>query len=124
MTSTRLRPPSPLQASRTAGTVPRLALSPDEAAAALGVSRDYLDLHVLPELRVVRRGRRRLVPVRELERWLTAEAALAVGEEAARAVIFTVERHEVAAKRHVRARRAPLRRWTSGPMGPMIESTH
>jgi excisionase family DNA binding protein len=65
----------------TGRSVPRLALSPDEASAALGVSRDFFDEHVLPELRVVRRGRRRLVPVRELERWLAAEAALAVGVE-------------------------------------------
>lgn len=58
-----------------AALVPRLALSPDEAAAALGVSRDFLDEHVMPELRVVRRGRRRLVPVRELEAWLDRAAA-------------------------------------------------
>src|SRR4051794_15827728 len=48
----------------------RLALSPDEAAEALGVSRDYLDEHILCEVRSVRRGRRILIPVRELERWL------------------------------------------------------
>ena len=53
---------------------PRLALAPTEAADALGVSRDFLDQHVLPELRVVRRGRRRLIPVRELERWLDQNA--------------------------------------------------
>ena len=53
----------------------RLALTPDEAAASLGVSRDFLDQHVMPELRIVRRGRRRLVPIRELERWLDREAA-------------------------------------------------
>jgi excisionase family DNA binding protein len=58
--------------------VPRLALSPDEAAATLGVSRDYFDEHVAPDLRIVRRGRRRIVPVRELERWLDQEAARAV----------------------------------------------
>ena len=29
----------------------------------------------MPELRVVRRGRRRLIPVRELERWLEENAA-------------------------------------------------
>jgi excisionase family DNA binding protein len=58
--------------------VPRLALSPEEAAAALGVSRDYFDEHVGPELRIVRRGRRKLVPIKELERWLEREAALAV----------------------------------------------
>lgn len=54
----------------------RLALSPDEAAAAVGVSRDFFDEHVAPELRIVRRGRRRLVPMKELERWLEESAAL------------------------------------------------
>jgi excisionase family DNA binding protein len=49
---------------------PRLALSPDEAASVLGVSRDYLDEHVIGELRVVRRGRRILISLEELERWL------------------------------------------------------
>ena len=56
-------------------TVQRLAYSPDEAAAALGVSRDYLDEHVAPELRWVRRGRRKFVAIRELERWLELSAA-------------------------------------------------
>jgi len=41
----------------------------------LGVSRDYFDEHVIGDLRVVRRGRRILVPVAELERWLTRNAA-------------------------------------------------
>ena len=57
---------------------PRFALSIDEAAASLGVSRDYFDHHVRHELRVVRRGRRLLVPVRELERWLAESASLAL----------------------------------------------
>jgi excisionase family DNA binding protein len=48
----------------------RLALSPDEAAETLGVSRTFLDEHVAGELRWVRRGRRKFVSVRELERWL------------------------------------------------------
>ena len=56
------------KASSTIG--PRLALSPDEAAALLGVSRDYFDEHVIVELRIVRRGRRILVSLVELERWL------------------------------------------------------
>jgi excisionase family DNA binding protein len=56
-------------------SAPRIALSPDEAAAALGVSRDFFDEHVLPELRVVRRGRKVLVPIVELERWLAENAA-------------------------------------------------
>jgi len=38
------------------------------------VSPDYLDLHIWPELRVIRRGRRLLVPVREIERWLDEHA--------------------------------------------------
>ena len=59
---------------------PRLALTPDEAATALGVSRDFYDQHIAPELHVVRRGRRRLIPVREVERWLEKEAALPLDE--------------------------------------------
>jgi hypothetical protein len=54
----------------------RLALSPTEAAQAIGCSRDFFDEHVLPELRVVRRGRRVFIAVVELERWLAREAAL------------------------------------------------
>ena len=56
---------------------PRLALSPDEAATVLGVSRDYFDEHVIGELRVVRRGRRILVALAELERWLDRSATRA-----------------------------------------------
>jgi hypothetical protein len=41
----------------------------------LGVSRDYLDEHVLCELRAVRRGRRVLIALTELERWLDQSAA-------------------------------------------------
>jgi excisionase family DNA binding protein len=54
---------------------PQLALSPEEAAALLGVSRDYFDEHVVPELRIVRRGRRILIALAELERWLDRAAA-------------------------------------------------
>ena len=42
--------------------VPRLALSRSEAADALGVSVDFLEQHVLHDLRMVRRGRRCLIP--------------------------------------------------------------
>jgi hypothetical protein len=49
--------------------VPRVAVGIDEAAAALGLSRDSFRRHVLPDLRVVRVGARRLVRVAELERW-------------------------------------------------------
>jgi excisionase family DNA binding protein len=59
-----------------ASGVPRLALSPTEAAEVLGVSRDFFDEHIAPELRIVRRGRRKLIATRELERWLERQAAL------------------------------------------------
>lgn len=61
-------------ARSTPGRPARMALTPAEAAVALGVSRDFLDAHVMPELRIVRRGRRKLVPIRELERWLEESA--------------------------------------------------
>jgi hypothetical protein len=54
----------------------RLALSKVEAAAALGCSVDFLEQHVLPELRVVRRGRRVFIAIAELQQWLEREAAL------------------------------------------------
>ena len=60
---------------------PRLALSPDEAASVLGVSRDYLDEHVIGELRIVRRGRRILIALTELERWLDRAATIGVSIE-------------------------------------------
>jgi excisionase family DNA binding protein len=62
----------------TRPTPGRLALSPEEAAAAIGVSRSFFFEHVIGELRVVRVGRRRLVPVAEIERWLEREASRAI----------------------------------------------
>jgi hypothetical protein len=56
------------------GNHPRLALSLDEAAEAIGVHRDSFDTHVLPRLRTVPVGRRRLVAVAELERYLDDQA--------------------------------------------------
>ena len=53
----------------------RLALSRPEAAAALGISLDSFERYVQPELTLVRRGRLRLVAVRELERWLDSNGA-------------------------------------------------
>jgi hypothetical protein len=53
--------------------VPRVTLRvPEEAAAALGVSADFFDEHVRPDLKLVRRGRLVLVAVRELESWARA----------------------------------------------------
>jgi len=72
-------------ASRRSSALPpgppfRIALSPSEAAEAIGVSRDFFDEHIRPELRVVRRGRRILVPVKELERWLDRSASRVLDE--------------------------------------------
>lgn len=53
-------------------TPQRLAYSKAEAAEALGVSLDFFSEHVLPELRVKRRGRRVLVPVAALQDWIDA----------------------------------------------------
>jgi len=57
----------------------RLALTPDEAAAAIGVGRSFFYEHVLPDLRVIRLGRKRLIPVRELEDWTERSASRIVG---------------------------------------------
>jgi hypothetical protein len=56
---------------------PRLALSKAEAAASLGVSIDSFERHVQHQLSVVYVGRRRIFPVRELERWVTDHATKA-----------------------------------------------
>lgn len=61
-------------ATRPLAEVPRLALSVEEAAAAIGVSRDTFDREVRDELRLVRVGRRLLVPVAELDRFLERRA--------------------------------------------------
>jgi hypothetical protein len=58
--------------------IPRLALTRDEAAASIGMSLDSFERHVQPHLRMLRLGRMRLVPVRELERWADAIAERAI----------------------------------------------
>ena len=58
------------------GSLPRLCVKPDEAAQMLGVSRDFFDEHIKPQLRIVRRGSRTiLIPVVELVRWVERNAA-------------------------------------------------
>jgi hypothetical protein len=56
--------------------LPRLALSIEEACGALGISWHLWKTHVEPEVRMVVIGRRQLVPVAELQKWLAAHAAL------------------------------------------------
>jgi len=68
-------------AERRAREVPRLALTPAEAATSLGISRDSFDRYVLPEVRAVRRGRLVLIPLKELERWVERSASVALGAE-------------------------------------------
>ena len=55
---------------------PPLALRPEAAAAALGISRDMFDAEVAPHVRCVRLGRLKVFPVRELEKWLDRQAAM------------------------------------------------
>jgi hypothetical protein len=54
---------------------PRLALTFAESAAMLGVSDEFFAQYVAHEVRFVRRGRKKLVAVRELERWLEESAS-------------------------------------------------
>jgi hypothetical protein len=52
--------------------VPVVALKPDDAAEALGVSRTWFDKNVAPEVPHVRRGYHRLFTVKALEKWAEA----------------------------------------------------
>lgn len=51
-----------------------IALTKAEAAAALSMSVDSFERYVQADLRVIRRGRLRLFPVAELERWANENA--------------------------------------------------
>jgi hypothetical protein len=55
-------------------TGPHFALSREAAAAAMGMSLDSFERYVQPDVRLVRRGRMRLVPPAELERWVEVNA--------------------------------------------------
>lgn len=63
--------------------VQRVALTKPEAADALGASVDHLERHVLPNLRVIRSGRRVLIRVGELERWTQESEAFSLAGDAA-----------------------------------------
>ena len=69
---------APMLAVETPGDRSRLALSFAEAADSLGMSVDHFRRHVLPDLRVVRSGRLRLVPIAELDGWIERNAARAL----------------------------------------------
>ena len=53
----------------------QIALNRKQAAAALGVSLNTFERHIQPDLKVIRVGRLRLFPLRELERWVELNAA-------------------------------------------------
>jgi hypothetical protein len=93
--------------SRPAATVPRLALDVSEACASLGVSWDYFVEYVAPELRIVRRGRRKLIALTELERWLDANAERVLPEANG---MSTRSSAKTPANQGVRASCAPARK--------------
>jgi len=68
--STKTRPTPPVAGPST----PALALTVEQAAAALSVSYDTFHESIEPELAIVRLGRRKLIPVAELQRWLVEHA--------------------------------------------------
>ena len=51
-----------------------ILLTRPQAAAAMGMSLDSFERYVQPEVKLVRRGKLRLVPVGELERWAVENA--------------------------------------------------
>jgi hypothetical protein len=62
----------------TLQAVPRIALTREQAASALAMSVDSFERHVQPTLRMIRKGRLRLVPVSELSRWANQAAEMTV----------------------------------------------
>lgn len=54
--------------------IPRVALTREEAAAALGVGLETFRTKVQPELQMIRRGSVRIVAVTELQRWIDENA--------------------------------------------------
>jgi hypothetical protein len=53
---------------------PALALNVEDACRALSVSWDVWQAHIEPDIKLVRLGRRKLVPVTELQRYLDTHA--------------------------------------------------
>jgi excisionase family DNA binding protein len=68
----------PSNSRRTQDQLLRLAYTPDEAAHVLGVSRSLFYQRVLPHLKTVSLGRKRLIPVAELEVFLSTRASRAL----------------------------------------------
>jgi hypothetical protein len=62
---------------RKPADAPALALPVEQAAQSLGLSQSHFREHVLPNVRSIKVGRVRIVPVIELERWLHLNGAFA-----------------------------------------------
>jgi excisionase family DNA binding protein len=64
----------PTQQPFRVSAIPRLALTVEEACEAVGVSWDTWDRYIAGQVPVVRCGRRKLVPVSALQKWLDDNA--------------------------------------------------
>ena len=60
--------------------VPRLALTPADGAAALGMGLTSFKKYVQPYVRIIPRGKLRVIPVSELERWAEENAENVLGD--------------------------------------------
>lgn len=69
--------------ARETAPVPRITLTREEAAASLGLSLSSFERHVQPDLKLIRLGSARLIPVSELSAWAERQASLAYGSRAA-----------------------------------------
>ncbi len=65
------------------GPPARLALRREEAASAIGVSLDFYERHIEPELPLIRRGTLKLVAVAALTRWLDENSTVLPAARAA-----------------------------------------
>src|SRR3954451_22404119 len=71
---------------------PRLGFTVEEAAEAIGMSESSFKRHVQPELRIVRRGSLRIIPLPEIERWLEGNASFAGAARPASKISQTINR--------------------------------
>lgn len=63
-----------MSSAKATPRVARIAYTRAEAAHALGMSVDSFERHVQPYVRLVRRGKLRLIPLTELQTWLDDNA--------------------------------------------------
>lgn len=59
---------------KPAVTLLPVCVTKEEAAVMLGMGLTSFELYVLPDVKVIRRGRLVLVPVKEIERWADRHA--------------------------------------------------